>query len=159
VLLDQSRLRKRTQLKRAEYRSIGQPNLKTLDTDSDNKTNKTYLANLVDGRNEEYDEHIFDDSDFYQQLLRDIISDSSGNSSMIDGDLLRSAHSAKKRIKKGVDRRASKGRKVRYAVMPKLVNFMAPVVNDPSPMADHLFKSLFGQQSGTSTSTLPTTLS
>jgi len=44
-----------------------------------------------------------------------------------------------------VDRRASKGRKIRYTVHPKLVNFMFPV-SRPEPMIsdDTWFKSLFG---------------
>lgn len=54
--------------------------------------------------------------------------------------------------RKAVDRRASKGRKVRYHVMPKLVNFMVPV-EDKYPEADDrisaLFTNLFGQQSQT----------
>lgn len=44
-----------------------------------------------------------------------------------------------------VDRRASKGRKIRYTVHPKLVNFTFPV-SRPEPMIsdDIWFKSLFG---------------
>ena len=50
------------------------------------------------------------------------------------------------KLKKQVDTRASKGRKIRYDVHEKLVNFMAPV--DTSQITDEakdqLFKSLFG---------------
>lgn len=47
--------------------------------------------------------------------------------------------------KANVDRRASKGRKIRYTVHPKLVNFTFPVAR-PEPMIkeDIWFKSLFG---------------
>mmetsp|Transcript_33596 Transcript_33596/g.68195 ORF Transcript_33596/g.68195 Transcript_33596/m.68195 type:complete len:386 (-) Transcript_33596:185-1342(-) len=47
--------------------------------------------------------------------------------------------------KANVDRRASKGRKIRYTVHPKLVNFTFPV-SRPEPMIkeDIWFKSLFG---------------
>ena len=47
--------------------------------------------------------------------------------------------------KANVDRRASKGRKIRYTVHPKLVNFTFPVAR-PEPMIkeDTWFKSLFG---------------
>jgi protein AATF/BFR2 len=45
-----------------------------------------------------------------------------------DSDLIRSAAAARRRTRKHVDRRASKGRKIRYTVIPKLVNFMAPQV-------------------------------
>mmetsp|Transcript_16011 Transcript_16011/g.33852 ORF Transcript_16011/g.33852 Transcript_16011/m.33852 type:complete len:393 (+) Transcript_16011:116-1294(+) len=44
-----------------------------------------------------------------------------------------------------VDRRASKGRKIRYTVNPKLVNFMFPVSRaEPMIKEDVWFKSLFG---------------
>jgi len=36
-------------------------------------------SRILDGREEEYDEEIFDDSDFYQHLLREIISGGLGN--------------------------------------------------------------------------------
>ena len=51
------------------------------------------------------------------------------------------------KLKKTVDTRASKGRKVRYDIHTKLVNFMAPV-HQTDQMADsaknELFSSLFG---------------
>lgn len=52
-----------------------------------------------------------------------------------------------KRIKKStsVDRRASKGRKIRYTVHPKLVNFAFPISRpDPTISEDIWFTSLFG---------------
>ena len=51
---------------------------------------------------------------------------------------------AKKRRKK-VERRASKGRKLRYQVMEKLVHFMTPVPRPETTMAPQLFSNLFGQ--------------
>ncbi|CAI5933411.1 unnamed protein product [Closterium sp. NIES-64] len=49
---------------------------------------------------------------------------------------------------KAVDRRASKGRKVRYAPMPALVNFMAPGPVQLPPVVESLFENLFGQVQG-----------
>ena len=44
-----------------------------------------------------------------------------------------------------VDRRASKGRKIRYTVNPKLVNFTFPVARKEPMISDDVwFKSLFG---------------
>ena len=56
------------------------------------------------------------------------------------GDIAR-AKSVKRR--KVVDRKASKGRKIRYHVHEKLVNFMVPVVSDRAEFAENLFGSLF----------------
>lgn len=48
--------------------------------------------------------------------------------------------------RKHVDRRASKGRKLRYTVQPKLVNFMTPVDHQLPIYASQLFSNLFGSQ-------------
>ena len=49
-----------------------------------------------------------------------------------------------KKKRKQVDRRASKGRKLRYHIQDKLVNFMAPVEQAGHEIAAQLFGSLFG---------------
>lgn len=46
--------------------------------------------------------------------------------------------------RKAVDRRASKGRKIRYHVHEKLVNFMTPVDLEAPQFAAQLFGNLFG---------------
>ena len=46
--------------------------------------------------------------------------------------------------RKLVDRRASKGRKLRYDVHEKLVNFMTPVEQNTGEYAITLFNNLFG---------------
>lgn len=46
--------------------------------------------------------------------------------------------------RKLVDRRASKGRKIRYDVQEKLVNFMAPEEAGSPTLASRLFGRLFG---------------
>lgn len=52
---------------------------------------------------------------------------------------------SKNAAKKGVDRKASKGRKIRYAIHPKLVNFTYPAARaEPLISEDVWFKSLFG---------------
>lgn len=57
----------------------------------------------------ENDPDVFDDTDFYQQLLRDVI-DSKGNGGGVDDWM---AVQKEKKAKKKVDTRASKGRKIR----------------------------------------------
>jgi protein AATF/BFR2 len=54
------------------------------------------------------------------------------------------ARPAKRR--KLVDRRASKGRKIRFHTMEKLVNFMAPADLVPPPFAEQLFANLFSPE-------------
>lgn len=59
---------------------------------------------------EEEDQELFDDTDFYQQLLRDVI-DSKGNSGGLDDWMAVQKEKKSKRNK--VDTKASKGRKIR----------------------------------------------
>ncbi|KAI0060943.1 TRAUB-domain-containing protein [Artomyces pyxidatus] len=89
---------------------------------------------------------MFDDADFYQQLLRDVI-DARGGGARPGDDWM--AVQRQKKAKKSVDTKASKGRKLRYEVHEKIQNFMVPV-----PLAgggwheaqiDELFASLLGK--------------
>ena len=50
--------------------------------------------------------------------------------------------------RKQVDRRASKGRKLRYHIHEKLVNFMTPVELEAPQFASQLFSNLFGGTGG-----------
>lgn len=93
---------------------------------------------------------IYDDSVFYQALLRDLIASRSANANATTADggpilLPPKLHPSGSRHKK-VDTKASKGRKVRYTVHEKLENFMAP--EDRATWEDaarsEFFASLFG---------------
>lgn len=57
-----------------------------------------------------------------------------------DLNLLRKLKSSKNQV----DRKASKGRRIRYIEHPKIQNFMFPVaVSNPAIDVDKLFQSLF----------------
>ncbi|KAG6335802.1 hypothetical protein ID866_3280 [Astraeus odoratus] len=90
------------------------------------------------------DPTVFDDTDFYQQLLRDIIDSRNGPGG---GDDWLAVQKEKKE-KKRVDTKASKGRKLRYHVHEKLMNFMVPIPAHNSwheEQIDELFASLLGK--------------
>ncbi|KAJ3982565.1 apoptosis-antagonizing transcription factor [Lentinula detonsa] len=89
---------------------------------------------------------IFDDTDFYQQLLRDVI-DSRNESGANDWIAVQK----QKKAKKKVDTKASKGRKLRFDVHEKIQNFMAPIHVKGSwheEQIDELFASLLGKGFG-----------
>ncbi|PFH51040.1 hypothetical protein AMATHDRAFT_143610, partial [Amanita thiersii Skay4041] len=69
------------------------------------------------------DYQLFDDTDFYQQLLRDVIDSKNAGSGADDWIEMQKQQKAKKKV----DTKASKGRKIRYQVHEKLANFMVPV--------------------------------
>ncbi|KAH6681203.1 BFR2 protein [Plectosphaerella plurivora] len=99
------------------------------------------------------DEAVYDDADFYQLLLKELVdqrtsdetSARAGNASVAT---VRWAAMKEARTKKHVDRRASKGRKMRFNVHEKLQNFMAPEDRRgwEQEAIDRLFGTLFGQK-------------
>jgi protein AATF/BFR2 len=83
------------------------------------------------------DAESYDDAEFYAQLLKELLEASGPG-----GGGGAAARAPKQR--KAVDRRASKGRRLRYAVVDKLVNFMAPTPLALPPNAEQLLRRLFG---------------
>ncbi|KAK9872355.1 hypothetical protein WA026_017813 [Henosepilachna vigintioctopunctata] len=130
IMSDKAKLIKKTQLKRSNYKIIGE----------------------VENEEEEvYNENIFDDDDFYHQLLRELIEFKS--SDITDpvqlGRQWIQLQNMRNKMKRKIDTRATKGRKIRYAVHSKLVNYMAPIdyKNTWSDEAkNELFGSLFGKK-------------
>jgi protein AATF/BFR2 len=144
ILADQRSLIRRTQLKRGDYELLGR---RTEGEKSEEKESSV----LLDGRVEVYDEELFDDNDFYSSLLQEIIANSSGlmTGARSSEDLLATAKSQRRLNKKNglVERRASKGRKLKYSINPKLVNFCAPQPQHNQQFAvEELFANLFGRK-------------
>ncbi|KAL6875237.1 apoptosis-antagonizing transcription factor [Trichoderma novae-zelandiae] len=96
-------------------------------------------------------EDIYDDADFYQLLLKELVDQrtvesAAEQSSAVASVMLTANKEAKTR--KVVDRKASKGRKMRFTVHEKLQNFMAPEDRrswEPEAI-DRFFGTLFGQK-------------
>lgn len=122
VLNDKQRLLKRTRQKKSNYETLG----KNTETNAD-----------------DCDAEIFDDSDFYHQMLRELIEFRSAD--LTDpvqlGRQWVQLQSMRSKMKRNVDTRATKGRKIRYAVHSKLVNFMAPI--DESKWSDEAKSDLY----------------
>jgi len=104
---------------------------------------------VLGGRKIKEEMNLFDDSDFYHHLLRELIEKkTTANSDSAEvGKQWLQIQKLRAKLKKKVDTKASKGRKVRYDIHTKLVNFMAPI-NQQNQMSDsarnELFSSLFG---------------
>jgi protein AATF/BFR2 len=115
IVQDRERLIKRTQLKRSVYKIYGK---------EENKSQE------VDNRHvNDYDTEVFDDQDFYNQLMRELIERKTTN--IVDPvELSRKSIELQKlrtKSKKTVDTKASKGRKIKFTVHKPMVNFMAPI--------------------------------
>ncbi|XP_017219576.1 uncharacterized protein LOC108196688 isoform X1 [Daucus carota subsp. sativus] len=87
------------------------------------------------------DPELLDDSEFYQQLLKEFFETIDPTSSEAAFYALKRMQTKKRKV---VDQRASKSRKIRYHVHEKIVNFMAPRPMNLPPMAPKLFENLFG---------------
>ncbi|GAB4844298.1 hypothetical protein Ancab_037661 [Ancistrocladus abbreviatus] len=94
-----------------------------------------------EGAKVDADPELLDDSEFYQQLLKEFFETINQSSSETAFYALKRLQTKKRKM---VDRRASKSRKIRYHVHEKIVNFMAPLPMDLPPMAPKLFENLFG---------------
>ncbi|XP_076320482.1 protein AATF-like isoform X2 [Tachypleus tridentatus] len=148
ILMDKERLIKRTQLKRSVYKVLGKPEV---EVSKEVEVSEQENLPKQEEHLKEYDSEIYDDDDFYHQLLRELIERKTVD---VNDPIALSRHwleiqKLRSKIKRKVDTKASKGRKVRYDVHPKLVNFMAPL--DNSLMTDEarneLYSSLFGKKS------------
>ncbi|PNP60404.1 hypothetical protein THARTR1_00428 [Trichoderma harzianum] len=94
---------------------------------------------------------IYDDADFYQLLLKELVDQrtvesAAEQSSAVASVMLTANKEAKSR--KVVDRKASKGRKMRFTVHEKLQNFMASEDRRSweQEAIDRFFGTLFGQK-------------
>ncbi|XP_050967170.1 protein AATF isoform X3 [Labeo rohita] len=150
VLMDKERLVKRTQTRRSEYRVLGKPEPITPEIDSSKSEGEAAeLALKANVHLKDLDEEIFDDDDFYHQLLRELIerktSATDPNDQVAMGKQWLAIQKLRSKIKRKVDTKASKGRKIRFHIHSKLMNFMAPI--DNSSMSDdarsELFRSMF----------------
>lgn len=96
------------------------------------------------------DPELLDDSEFYQQLLKEFFETIDPNSSETAFYALKKLQTKKRKI---VDRRASKSRKIRYTIHEKIVNFMTPMPVDLHQATPKLVNNIFGLKLHKSTTT------
>ncbi|EST08756.1 Apoptosis-antagonizing transcription factor, C-terminal [Kalmanozyma brasiliensis GHG001] len=100
---------------------------------------------LTTSKNGDEDAEVFDDSDFYSTLLKDLIERRSSSAAPATAAMLLTGLQGGKKKKQNVDTKASKGRKLRYEVNEKLVNFMPPIgdrLRWGEEQIDRLFRQL-----------------
>lgn len=152
ILMDKERLLRRTQTKRSVYQVLGKPEPAAQPVPESLPGHPEILPQApANAHLKDLDEEIFDDDDFYHQLLRELIerktSSLDPNDQVAMGRQWLAIQKLRSKIHKKVDRKASKGRKLRFHVLNKLLSFMAPI--DHTTMNDdartELYRSLFGQ--------------
>ncbi|RVE51406.1 hypothetical protein evm_003961 [Chilo suppressalis] len=147
ILSDKEKLIRRTQLKRSEYDIVGHNKPEATDSIEQNGNSNLVINDRKD--NDEYIPEIFDDSDFYHQLLRELIECKSADISdpvQLSRQWI-ALQQMRSKMKRKVDTKATKGRKIKYVVHNQLVNYMAPekstTWNEES--TNELYSSLFGK--------------
>ncbi|XP_063830341.1 protein AATF-like [Ostrinia nubilalis] len=148
ILSDRDKLIKRTQLKRSEYDIVGYEKPSIEENGEKNGTDvNTGMRDRKD--NDEYIPEIFDDSDFYHQLLRELIECKSADISdpvQLSRQWI-ALQQMRSKMKRKVDTKATKGRKIKYVVHNQLVNYMAPekCTTWTDESTNELYSSLFGK--------------
>jgi len=154
ILSSRQRLIQRSQLKRSSCNILGQELLPQEGKNTEGSVAFTNADNLKTDQEgfKEYSTEIYDDTDYYHQLLRELIERKS--SDVTDpvqlGRQWLELQKLRSKMKRKIDTRATKGRKIRYVVHSKLVNYMAPVSQSlfSEEAKTELFNSLFGKGSG-----------
>ncbi|ODV87989.1 hypothetical protein CANARDRAFT_26159 [[Candida] arabinofermentans NRRL YB-2248] len=152
TLQDMGRLIKRTKLNRRNVTPLGyvEPEQKLTgsdddDLDSEDEEERKQQSNM--DRSLQEKEFIFDDDDFYRVLLNDMVDKKISDKQATSASAIITLTTNK--IHKNYDRKATKGRKLKYTVQEQLQNFEAPkqkyyLWNDDQ--IDELFASLLGQK-------------
>lgn len=152
-LSDMDRLVKRTRLNRRQVKPLGYEKyiLATTKEDGDNNDDENSdIPKAVQNRSHNMEELglIFDDEDFYRVLLNDLVDKKIQSNDPTSGLQFALRGAASTKLKKNVDNKASKGRKLRYHVQEAIANFETPRAslkwNDDQ--IDEFFASLLGQK-------------
>ncbi|SCV05588.1 LANO_0H10792g1_1 [Lachancea nothofagi CBS 11611] len=145
-LADIARLLKRTRLNRRNVVSLGfkedleqgaleelRPLTNTEPDQSDNEdidVPKDYDPRKKDNKNIDTSEnpYVFDDEDFYRVLLNDLVDKKiAGAQGENSGATIAITSRSNNKLKKNVDTKASKGRKLNFTIQEAIANYEAPV--------------------------------
>lgn len=134
-LMDMDRLLKRTRLNRRNVKPLGYAEDEGDEEESGKKVDRSLQE----------DEYIFDDEDFYRVLLNDLIDKKISDSNPTNGLTIQLT---KTKVKKNVDTKASKGRKLKFTVQEPIQNYEAPKnsLKWSDEQIDEFFAGLLGQR-------------
>eukprot|EP01062_Namystynia_karyoxenos_P080066 TRINITY_DN8565_c0_g1_i1.p1 TRINITY_DN8565_c0_g1~~TRINITY_DN8565_c0_g1_i1.p1 ORF type:complete len:591 (+),score=212.76 TRINITY_DN8565_c0_g1_i1:75-1775(+) len=137
ALRNDERLRRRTQKNRAGKLPFGHPLRAAAPPGEPGGPSEAAVALAL-----QEDPEVFDDNDFYSWLLTDYISHCAQAPQQASA-----AVQARRAVRDPgrvlIDRKRSKGRKLNTAPNPKLVGFMAPLLQETPASVDSLYRSLF----------------
>lgn len=150
-LSDMDRLVKRTRLNRRLVKPLGfdyfEKTYGETQEQEDEEQNPD-LPTQTRSLNVQEVKQIFDDEDFYRVLLNDLVDKKIQNSDPTSGLQYAMRGAAAAKVKKNVDSKASKGRKLRYHVQEPIANFETSKgsLKWDDDQIDEFFASLLGQK-------------
>lgn len=153
IMSNKDKVISRTRLKREQYRVLGKSGV-AQDNGGDADPTKSVAQQLADDSTQDstsHDPEIFDDGDFCQILLKEVLeaglTDTSDPVEMTRRFL--ALRASRRAFNTKSDRKPSKGKTLKYSEQTKLVAFMAPVPNrypaHDAYITSQLILSLFGQ--------------
>lgn len=152
-LSDMDRLVKRTRLNRRQVKPLGyekymEKNKKNGEEVEEEENRDIPQAAQNRSHNMEELSLIFDDEDFYRVLLNDLVDKKIQSNDPTSGLQFALRGAASTKLKKNVDNKASKGRKLRYHVQEPIANFDTPrnSLKWNDDQIDEFFASLLGQK-------------
>ncbi|CCF58288.1 hypothetical protein KAFR_0E01340 [Kazachstania africana CBS 2517] len=165
-LADSQRLHKRTRLNRrnvvplnfsndlknGKLTKLQQPvSEENNDEDDDADIPKNYDPRKKDNMSIDTTEnpYIFDDEDFYRTLLNELVEKKIANSNSTTNSITITTASKNNKLKKNIDTKASKGRKLNYSIQESIANFETPINGGykwDDQQIDEFFAGLLGQK-------------
>ncbi|KAM9921176.1 hypothetical protein OXX80_012249 [Metschnikowia pulcherrima] len=152
-LADMDRLVKRTRLNRRKITPLGftADDTNPENVDGNGNMDADEMADVpaqTRSLNMQEIPQIFDDEDFYRVLLNDLVDKKIQSSDPTSGLQFALRGAASTKLKKNVDNKASKGRKLRFHVQEPIANFDTPRqwVQWNDDQIDEFFASLLGQK-------------
>lgn len=156
-LADMDRLVKRTRLNRRKITPLGHDyyeehfeNGNGADDEQNDAEENPDVPKIAQSRQLNVQElaTIFDDEDFYRVLLNDLVDKKIQLNDPTSGVQFAMRGAASTKLKKNVDNKASKGRRLRYEVQEPIANFETPLDHFKwsDEQMDDLFASLLGQK-------------
>lgn len=154
-LSDMDRLIKRTRLNRRQIKPLGYERYqKKHAKENENEEQEEEDADIPKASSQTRSlnvqelDLIFDDEDFYRVLLNDLVDKKIQSNDPTSGLQFALRGAASTKLKKNVDNKASKGRKLRYHVQEPIANFETPrnSLKWADDQIDEFFASLLGQK-------------
>ena len=132
VDIEMDRFVQRSRLRRVSQRSLGMQRVEFVNKGDGDETGNDLELTQQKQKEARFDNEVYDDNDLYAGMLKELsatVMEGEGITGLSESLRAHEANLKKHtKLAKNIDMRASKGRKLRFEVLPKVANFMVPLV-------------------------------